>query len=332
MDVFSVRVHRIGVFLVLLGGVVIRFSSRAIAQEEPFRFEEKEGKYLHLHEGDKPLLTYVFGMELKEGAPKEQRRSSYIHPVWGLDGEVLTDDFPRDHYHHRGIFWAWAQVTADGTTHDPWAVVGMMTRFEKWLGRETRAEYAVFAVNNGWYVGEKKVVDEKARVTVWRADEIGRPIDIALRLEATGDPVVVSGRPPTKGYGGFGVRFAPRKPAAAITMADGRTSGDVIGEASPWADYSARFHDRATTSGLAVFLPESHPGFPAGWLLRHYGYIGPTWPGLGKCTLEPNKPLVLNYRVYIHRGDAVEGHVEEAYGTYSTMPAPGRARFSAIEF
>ena len=26
------------------------------------------------------------------------------------DGQVLTEDFPADHLHHRGIFWAWHQV------------------------------------------------------------------------------------------------------------------------------------------------------------------------------------------------------------------------------
>lgn len=288
----------------------------AAADKAPFRFEEKDGKYLHLYEGDKPVLTYNFGMLLKEGAPKNQRRSSYVHPIYGLDGEIVTDDFPRDHYHHRGMFWSWAQVTVDGKTHDPWAVLGMHKRFEKWLITGATAESARIGVNNGWYVGEKKAVDEKVYLTVWRADEFGRAIDVELTLEAAGDPVVISGRPPKKGYGGFGFRFAPRKGRAAITMADGRKSTDVVGGRGPWADFSAQFHDRTTTSGAAIFLPRNHPGFPTGWLLRHYGYIGPTWPGLGKYTLQKGKPLTLRYRVYIHRGDATAGRVAEAYEAY----------------
>jgi hypothetical protein len=41
-------------------------------------------------------------------------RCNYIHPLWGLDGNVLTEDFPADHFHHRGVFWAWHQIWIDG--------------------------------------------------------------------------------------------------------------------------------------------------------------------------------------------------------------------------
>jgi hypothetical protein len=38
-------------------------------------------------------------------------RSDYIHPLYGLNGEMLTNDWPdADHPHHRGIFWAWLEV------------------------------------------------------------------------------------------------------------------------------------------------------------------------------------------------------------------------------
>jgi sugar/nucleoside kinase (ribokinase family) len=36
-------------------------------------------------------------MVLPEGVPEDRRRSCYIHPIYGLDGQVLTDDFPKDH-------------------------------------------------------------------------------------------------------------------------------------------------------------------------------------------------------------------------------------------
>lgn len=37
-------------------------------------------------------------------------RSGYIHPLHGLDGEVLTRDWSPDHPHHRGLYWAWPEV------------------------------------------------------------------------------------------------------------------------------------------------------------------------------------------------------------------------------
>ena len=42
--------------------------------------------------------------------------------MYDLDGNVLTEDFPKDHPHHRGIFWAWHQVRVDGkNAGDSWA-------------------------------------------------------------------------------------------------------------------------------------------------------------------------------------------------------------------
>jgi hypothetical protein len=307
------------VVLLILSMTAAGFS--AGAQSGPFRFEEKPGEFLMLYEGEQPVLQYNSGMQLKEGAPKEMRRSSYIHPLWGLEGRVLTDDFPRDHYHHRGVFWAWAQVKVGDTTYDPWGVSGMMTKFERWLERRNSPLFATFGVHNGWYVGDEKVVDEKVSIQLWRANAAGRAIDFNLTLEATAKPVVITGRPPEKsypagkGYGGFGVRFAPHT-TASITTIEGRAQADVVRDKSPYADYSARFGDAKTTEGIAVFADKSHPGFPPGWLLRHYGYIGLTWPGIESYTLERGKPLNLRYRLWVHKGDFTTGRVKEAYGNY----------------
>ena len=50
-------------------------------------------------------------------------RCHYIHPLYGLDGEILTEDFPSDHLHHRGIFWAWHQVlVGDKKVGDGWSL------------------------------------------------------------------------------------------------------------------------------------------------------------------------------------------------------------------
>src|SRR5688572_21483736 len=38
-------------------------------------------------------------------------RAGYVHPLYSLKGEILTEDFPDDHPFHHGIFWAWHQIT-----------------------------------------------------------------------------------------------------------------------------------------------------------------------------------------------------------------------------
>ena len=69
-------------------------------------------------EGDRPILFYQRATKSMDG---KWPRAGYIHPLYGLDGQTLTEDFPIDHRHHRGIFWAWHQVwVGDKLIGDPW--------------------------------------------------------------------------------------------------------------------------------------------------------------------------------------------------------------------
>ncbi len=291
-------------------------------QKRPaFRFENIEQKYLRLFEGEKLVLTYNFGMILKEGVPEDRRRSCYIHPVYGLDGEVLTDDFPADHLHHRGLFWAWPRVIVGEKQYDLWSLSGVAQKFERWLGEEARPESAAFGAENGWYVGDKKIIRETVLVQVFRASEKGRAIDITLALEAVKEPVTISGDAPVKGYGGLSFRFAPRE-ETIITTPAGKEPEDSNLKRYPWADLSAKFGGRNSSSGAAIFDDSRNPGFPNGWTLRHYGFTGVAFPGLELYTLKPGKPLTLRYRVWIHRGGAEEGEVAAAYAGYASRIKP----------
>jgi hypothetical protein len=83
---------------------------RSVAAESPFHFTEVSDKSLGLWEGARPVFVYNHGVMSRTNVPADRARSSYMHPLYGLDCEVLTDDFPKDHYHHRGLFWAWPHV------------------------------------------------------------------------------------------------------------------------------------------------------------------------------------------------------------------------------
>jgi hypothetical protein len=100
-----------------------------------FRFAEIDGISLGLWEGARPVLVYNHGLRSKAGVPADRTRSTYLHPLYGLEGEVLTDDFPKDHYHHRGLFWAWPHITVGGKEYSTWDIRGMEQRFERWLGQ-----------------------------------------------------------------------------------------------------------------------------------------------------------------------------------------------------
>jgi hypothetical protein len=261
----------------------------------PFEFREISAESLELREGGKPVLVYNHGMLLKEGVDAKYRRSTYLHPVYAPDGTVLTDDFPKDHPHHRGICWSWPIVKFEGRTHDVWAVEGMHQRFVRWIARRVTADSAVLALENGWFVGEKKAVKETVEITVERAAGGKRSFEVKLTFEAVGAPVEIAGRE-VKGYGGFGMRFAPREGTTLRTEA-GVEPKDTDMVKHPWAELEAVFGGRR--AGARIEDGKENPGWPVGWCLRHYGYVAANYPGLESRTLVRGKPLGLSYRVTV---------------------------------
>ena len=142
-------------------------------------------KTLQVTEQDKPVLAYNFGTIVGEQVPENdprRRRSCYLHPIWGLDGEVLTDDFPKDHYHHHGAFWAWPHVTVDGKEYDLWVNAGIEQRFVRWLHQETGPVAAVIGVENGWFVGDRQVLTERVWIRAFRTGERERSLDLEIFL------------------------------------------------------------------------------------------------------------------------------------------------------
>src|SRR5688572_12125229 len=55
-------------------------------------------------DGEKPLLAYhAAEVAGPAGTGPLFTRSGYIHPVHAPNGAVVTDDFPADHLHQRGV-------------------------------------------------------------------------------------------------------------------------------------------------------------------------------------------------------------------------------------
>ena len=72
-----------------------------------FRLRDIDGKSVEVLEGARPVFVYNYGTMLKDGVPADRARCCYVHPAYAPNGVAVTDDFPKDHYHHRGISWMW---------------------------------------------------------------------------------------------------------------------------------------------------------------------------------------------------------------------------------
>ncbi len=299
-----------------------RLRQAASAAPSPFTFKDVSKASLQLLDDGKPVMTYNYGPITGEKVPKTDSRrirAGYVHPVWGLDGEVLTDDFPKDHYHHHGIFWAWPHVGIDGKEYDLWQYKGIEERFVTWLHRETGSEAAVLAVENGWFVGDRKVMIERVWMWSFPAADGGRAIDFELTWIPVDNAITLRGAE-GKSYGGLNFRFAPRKDTL-ITVPSGPAKEDLPDTPLKWADLSAKFPGAPGPSGAAVFIDPGHPDYPPTWLTRHYGILCVGWPGVKSRTFEPGKTIRMDDRVWIHRGIVDTAHLGQRYSAYEAARA-----------
>src|SRR5262249_11084389 len=125
-----------------------------------FHFASVTENSLGLWEGTRPVLVYNHGAIENTNAPGTPGRATYVHPLYGLDGEVLTDDFPKDHEYHRGLYWAWPHIKIADAEYDLWSLRGIRSEFRRWLTRETSGRRAVLAVENAWKANGKEVMIE----------------------------------------------------------------------------------------------------------------------------------------------------------------------------
>ncbi|MBN1908833.1 MAG: PmoA family protein [Pirellulales bacterium] len=272
-----------------------------------------------LAESGRPVLVYNFGMITGEKVPKKDRRrqqAAFIHPVYGLSGEVLTDSFPRDHYHHHGIFWTWPHVGIDGKDYDLWTSRGIRTRYVRLLHKSPGRTSAALGMENGWFVGQQKVMIERVGIRVHASTDEAQVLDLEFTWIPVDRPITLRGAE-NKSYGGLTMRFAvPRKQKGTITVPSGVTKRDLSNTRLPWADLTYAFPGAPTASGAALMVRPDHPDFPPTWLTRHYGPQCIGYPGVDGKTFPEGKPFSLNYRIWIHKTPADLARLKKAYAAY----------------
>ncbi len=311
-----------------------RFRVQVVAapeSESPFHFVDTEQQSLKLLEANSPIFVYNYGTITNPDVPESDSRRArgcYIHPVWGINGEVLTADFPADHYHHHGIFWAWPYVRINDATYDLWEYRNIQQRFVQWLYRETGPVAAVLGVENGWFVGDRQVLTERVWLRVYKTQAEGRSIDCSIVLNAGNDPVTLQGRE-DKSYGGLVFRFDVWPRHDAHVRVSGRTlrhegkellsPQDLSNTPLAWVDLTSRFPGTAARSGAAIFIHPSHPDYPPTWLTRAYGPQCVGWPGVKPYTLKPGTPIDLQYRFWIHSDEQESDDIEQRYESYKQV-------------
>lgn len=283
-------------------------------QAAPLEYVEGNG-YVDVAEGGSPILRYSHDATVvPEGTAPELARGDYVSLLYCLDGELLTDDYPKDHPHHRGVNWSWATVKWNGEERDLFAVRGIWARPVGKPRVTCTAEAAQVSAESLWKWDDKTpVVAETVNITVFPRNDSGRAVDFELTLSACVDGLEFCGRLEA-GYSGFTVRMAPAPGQILVFHTDPADSQPV----RAWADYSAEFPGGQGRSGLAILQYAGNASFPHEW--RKYdelNFFQPIYPGGTLIPMTKDTPVRLRYRIWIHPGGADEKILRDQWDLYN---------------
>ena len=275
------------------------------------------GRYT-IADGGRPVLTYNFStVPVPAGVTGKYAiaRSDYIHPLYGPGGEVLTKDYSPDHPHHRGLYWAWPEVTLKGETGDLHALQGVFARPVRIVHKEVANGRAVLVAENVWKWGDAEpIVQEVATISASQVEGQRRFIDFEFRFQALTEGVSLARRGQAH-YGGFNIRLSARVGQKSLSHAD--EFGSPSRQA--WACLSGIPPEGVKPVSVAILQSPGNPDYPGDWVQYPLlNWLQPTFPSKGTAyRLNVGTPLVLRYRLVVFYGEAEEVTLQSLWTDYA---------------
>lgn len=273
--------------------------------------------------GSRPLLSFFYATKYPPpGVDTAYRRSGFIHPLYTLNGHVLTRIQPKDHYHHYGLWNPWTQVLFQGDTVDFWNLGDKKgtVRFKKLLGERSTSAYAEIDVLLEHVALKTHTIalTENQTIRVHKPQKDFYAVDITSRLRcATDSPV----RLLTYRYGGLGWRTTAEwnKDNSEVLTSEGKDRKDADGSTARWCIVQGALG--ADYGGMVLM---SHPD--------NYNHPEPlrVWPESSNdlfvnfsptknkdWLLEPGKTYTLQYRLIVFDGHFDAKRAEAEWNRYA---------------
>ena len=270
-----------------------------------FTFSETD-QGIHLTENGTPVLFY---QKVPKSLTGEYICNNYIHPLFNLNSDTLTEEFPADHPYHRGVFWTWHQIYIDTVSiGDGWINDGISQDVVKLL-TETKDDAAHINLEVNWYSdtlpAEQPFMKELTSIVVYPSGADIRILDFTIEFNALVDKLEIGGSDDPKGYGGFCLRLDIPDDMVFMSESGQVTPQELQVNTGRWMDFSGTFGRTDNKNGIAILCHPGNPLFPSPWILRQKGSMqNAVFPGRERIRLEINTPLILKYRLVIHKGDA----------------------------
>ncbi len=340
-------------------------SSPLFAASSPLAFSvDKKTQSYTITEQGRPVLTYRFGevpfpdgikvphfskrdtpydgAYFTDGSQYGGARSDYIYPLYGFNGETLTADYPKDHLHHRSLWWSWCEVRKNDKIGDIWAVCKIRAYPVKITQMEASADGAVLQAVNVWRYDDDPadVVKETATIRVSKTEGAqgarSRTVDVDVRLEALVDGMAITGRQKVDygGYGGMSVRLNPNLKEFSIravhpnpdkwrgddaTFVE-RVAEPTFGNAAWMAIFGKYPADGIETPGFTtvmMFESKATPLAPNNFRYYRSTCISLAFPGKTIVPIPKGKPLDYKTRFVIREGKTTLQQEKAAWDAYN---------------
>ena len=279
--------------------------------------EQEQG--WQFYEDGQPVMFY---RTVAQGFNGQYERADYVHPLIGLDGQEITEDFPADHLHHRGIFWTWHQLWIQGqSVGDAWLCRDFIWDVQDVLVLEqtdqtAALEATVLWKSPLWHDGQDAMVNETVTLRVYRRQSDRRMIDFTISLLALQEDTWLGGSDDKKGYGGFTARIATPNDTVFTSAIGNVTPQTTPVFGGPWMNLTGTLSRKPY--GVAILQHPDNPLFPEAWILRHEKQFSnmqnPVYPWRYPVLLPIDEPVILQYRMVLHKGIDI-APVWEAYRT-----------------
>lgn len=274
----------------------------------------KPGGFLFM-EGKDSIFFYQKSQKDKNG---QFSRCNYLHPFYGVDGRVLTEDFPDDHLHQRGIFWAWHQVLIDGKQiADGWELKNFeqkVTSFEYRLQKGAGVVDAIVEWKSPeWKNGKEAYIKENTKITIFPKSGNYRRIDFEIQLKSLTDRLSIGGSNDEKGYGGFSARLKLPDNVNFSSENGAVEPQNLPIESGNFMNISGSFLNGNKQGGVIMFANESNPTPNKNWILRKSASMqNAAFPGKVPVGIPFDKPLVLKYSLIVYQGEMTTRQIKKA--------------------
>lgn len=272
--------------------------------------------------GDSSVLFYQIKPKSLDG---KFERASYVHPLYSLSGSVITEDFPEDHPHHHGVYFAWHQIVLNGQpVADGWTSENISFEVADAQIEKEREAVAILSEVH-WKSPLNRqdpevIAEERLKITVHPSGDRLRVIDFDMTLTPMKEGLAIGGSDDEKGYGGFSLRL--KLPDDIQFSSEGKQVEPKVTSvnAGPWMDFTGSFDGKAApASGVLVFNHPSNPGSPQPWILRKEKSMqNVAFPGRHPVVLK-SQGLRLRYRVIVHKEALSATVIKDLFAQYGQV-------------